>query len=69
MKICYCDDITWPWGSVLDLRPVELKFRILNLEGNVIWFILTYSQEGLMAQLSLYVHKNGLNLLTYTWKI
>ena len=43
MKIKYCGEPPWPRGSVLDLRPPGLEFRILCLEGSVIWFISPFS--------------------------
>ena len=45
--------------SVLGLRPPGLEFRILCLEDSVI-SIISPSQEVLLAQFSLYVHKGGL---------
>ena len=38
-KIQYCGEPPWPRGSVFDLKPPGLEFRILCLEGSVILFI------------------------------
>ena len=52
------------WGasvtSVLGLRPSELECRVRCLEGSVTSFISLFS-GGSQAQLSIYVHTDGLN--------
>ena len=60
----YCGALPWPRGSVLDLRPPGLKFRILSLESSVISFI-SPSSGGSLAQFGLYVHKGGLTPHSY----
>ena len=44
-KTQYCGEPPWPRGSVLDLRPPGLEFRILCLEDSGISFI-SPSSEG-----------------------
>ena len=39
VMIQYCGEPPWPGGSVLDVWPPWLEFRILCLEGSVISFI------------------------------
>ena len=39
VKIQFCGELPWPRGSVLGLRPLGPKFRILCLEDSVISFI------------------------------
>ena len=39
VKIQYCQEPTWPRGSVLGLRPPGHEFRILCLEDSIIAFI------------------------------
>ena len=55
----YCGEPPWPRGSVLDLRPPVLEFRILCLE-EVSSHSSHHPQDVLLAQFSLYVHKSGL---------
>ena len=54
----YCGEPPCPRGSVLDLRPPGLEFRILCLEDSVI--SPSSGEQVLLAQFSLYVHKCGL---------
>ena len=39
VKDQYCGEPPWPRGSVIDLGPPGLEFRILCLKGSVILFI------------------------------
>ena len=59
VKNKYCGEPLWPRSRELGLRPPGLEFQILCLEGSVIAFI-SPSQEVLLSQLSLFVHKGGL---------
>ena len=43
VKIQYCGELWWPWGSMLGLRPPGLEFWILCLEGSIISFISSSS--------------------------
>ena len=43
VKIEYCGEPPWPRGSVLGLRPLELEFRTMCLDGSVISFISPFS--------------------------
>ena len=42
-KIQYCGKTSWPRGSVLGLRPPEVAFRILCLEGSVTSFMSQFT--------------------------
>ena len=43
VMIQYCGEPPWPRGTVLDLKPPALEFRIMCLEGSIISMILSSS--------------------------